>query len=62
MVLEKTIKVSEESIEELHDRKNVGDSYDDVIQRLLKKEEQLENLLDGDAQLDNQKHENETAA
>jgi len=30
-----TIEVADETADELHDRKNRGDSYDDVIQRLF---------------------------
>jgi predicted CopG family antitoxin len=35
MTAEKTIRISEENREELHELKGVGDSYDDVIARLL---------------------------
>lgn len=30
-----TIRVNDDTADELHNRKNRGDSYDDVIQRLL---------------------------
>ncbi|MCX2819752.1 hypothetical protein EGH25_10370 [Haladaptatus sp. F3-133] len=35
MSAEKTIRISEENREELHELKEVGDSYDDVIAELL---------------------------
>ena len=35
MSAEKTIRISEGNREELHELKDVGDSYDDVITRLL---------------------------
>jgi predicted CopG family antitoxin len=35
MSAEKTIRISEENREELHELKGVGDSYDDVIAHLL---------------------------
>ena len=35
MSAEKTIRISEENRDELHELKEVGDSYDDVITELL---------------------------
>jgi len=34
-----SIRVSDELADELHDRKNRGDSYEDVIWRLIENEE-----------------------
>lgn len=38
-VSDTSIRVSEELADELHDRKNRGDSYEDVIWRLIEEEE-----------------------
>jgi predicted CopG family antitoxin len=38
-----SIRVSEDLADELHDRKNRGDSYEDVIWRLIEKADDVEN-------------------
>ncbi|WP_277543314.1 hypothetical protein [Haloarcula laminariae] len=41
-----SIRVSEDLADELHDRKNRGDSYEDVIWRLIEKSDDVENEYD----------------
>ena len=41
-----SIRVSEDLADELHDRKNRGDSYEDVIWRLIEKSDDVENGYD----------------